>query len=511
MKTFFYLTLFFTGLLALWSCNEDVYVDPVQYTSVRGRVLYNANQQPARNAQVTLSPTSRVVNTDSAGAFRFDSVLVGGYTLQASKFGYVTQVAAVSATADASPLVTILITDDKTLNRSPTAPTLVAPAINSMAQSTTLTLKWKATDPNRDSLTYDVLLFKAGATTPTSSYTGIRVDTLIVSNLEYSSSYLWQVIAKDGLNTPVNGPVWSFSTGAYPDYSYLFARQMNGKYQIFAANATGSPVQLTRDGSNWRPIVSPNKQLIAYISNVNTNPQLFIMNSDGSNKRQVTTVPIAGLYQTDLSFTWSPDGTQLVYPNNDRLFAIRTDGTGLRVVSQAPSGRIFAGCDWTAQGNKIAARTTGTSIYDSEISVFQADGSSPKVVYTRKTRRVGNPAFSVDGRQLVFSADSSMFTNEAGRQLDARIYLLDLTTNGIIDLSVTQTAGGQANQNYKLGGSNDLEPRFSPNGAQIIFTNADNTGTGPIGVYTLELTGVGQNTQTRKLLFSSAEMPYWRQ
>ena len=509
MKSLQYIPLFFIGLLVLWGCNEDVYIDPVQYTSVRGQVLYNASQQPARNAQVTLSPTSRVVSTDSSGNFRFDSVLVGSYTLQVSKTGYVTQVATVSATADASPLVTILLNDDKSQNRPPTIPTLVAPAINSTMQSTTLTLKWKATDPNRDSLTYDVLLFKSGVATPTSSYTGLKADTLVVSNLEYNTTYLWQVIVKDGVNT-VNGSIWSFATGSYPDYSYVFARRLNGRYQIFASNATGNAAQLTSEGSNWRPIISPNKQQIAYISNVNTDLQLFVMNSDGSNKRQVTTVPIAGLYQTDLSFSWSPDGTQLLYPNNDRLFAIRTDGTGLYVVSQAPSGRIFAGCDWTPQGNRIAARTTGTSIYDNEIITFQADGSGSRAVYTRRASRVGNPVFSVDGRQLTFSADSTSFMNEQGRQLDARIYLLDLTTNGIIDLSTYRNVNNQTNQNNKPAGTNDLEPRFSPNGAQVIFTNTDNTGNGVRSVYVVDIDRQIQ-TNSRRLLFTSAEMPYWRQ
>lgn len=512
MKSLVCFFLFSIGIVSLWSCNEDLFVDPVQLTSVRGRVLYNASQQPARNALVTLSPTSRVVGTDSSGFFRFDSVLVGGYTIQAAKAGYVTQVATVSATAESSPLVTILLVDDKTQNRPPTAPTLVSPATNTVVQSTTVTLKWSATDPNRDSLTYDVLLFKSGTSTPTFSYTGIRVDSLVVPGLDYNTTYLWQVIVKDGINT-VNGSIWSFTTGTVPDYGYLFARRINGQFQIFASTATGTMVQLTRNGSNWRPIASPNRQQIAFISNVTTDLQLYVMNADGSATRQVTTVPIAGLYSTDLSFSWSPDGTQLLYPNNDRLYAVRTDGTGLRVVSQAPSGRIFAGCDWTPQGNRIAARTTGTSVYDNEITTFLADGSNTRSVYVRRDSRVGNPVFSVDGRRLVFSADSSSFMNEQGRQLDARLYLLDLTTNGITSLSSFQAVTGSGqNTTNKPAGTNDLDPRFSPNGAQVIFTNTDNTGTGVRYVYTLDLTTSGQNnTNNRKLLFTSAEMPYWRQ
>ncbi len=517
MKSILYPFLLLVGLLGLWSCNEDIYVDPVQFAVVRGRVLYKATQQPARNAQVTLSPTSRVVNTDSAGSFRFDSVVVGSYTLQVYKAGYTTQAATVSAVAESSPLVTVLLTDDQTLNRPPTSPTLVSPATTTAIQSTSVTLKWSSSDPNRDSIRYDVLLYKNGSSTPTLSYTGLRADSLVVSGLDYNTTYLWQVIAKDGVNSGVNGPIWSFTTGTVPDYSYVFARRINGQFQIFAANTTGPPAQLTRNGSNWRPIVSPNRQQIAFISNMTTELHLFVMNADGTNMRQATPVPIAGLYQTDLSFSWSPDGTELLYPSNDRLYAVRSDGsqTGLRVVATAPSGRVYSGCDWTRPGggNKIAARTTGTNVYDNEITVFQADGSNSKVVYARKDRRVGNPAFSISGQQLVFTADTARFMNEQGRQTDSRLYLLTLSTNGVVDLTISQSSGGvgqNAGQSNKPAGTNDLDPRFSPNGSQIIFTNVDNTGNIAPSVYTIDV-GTAQSGQSRKLLFSSAEMPYWRQ
>ena len=503
MKYIFYLTVFLAGLVGLWSCNEDTYVDPIQITTVRGRVLYSLNQRPVGNAAVRLSPSGRQISTDSLGNFRFDSVLVGKYTVQVTKSGYGTEVVTVETSVDTSPLITIQLTDDKTQNRAPSSPTLVAPAINSTTQSTTVTLKWQATDPNRDTLTYDVFLFRAGTTTPSSSYTGLTTDSLIV-NLDYNTAYLWQVIVKDGVNK-VNGDVWSFRTGSYPEYSYLFTRRINGQYQIFASNGTTNAAQLTRDGSNWRPVASPNKQQIAFISNVDTDLHLYVMNSDGSNIRRVTTVPVAGLYQTDLTFSWSPDGTQLLYPSNDRLYAVRTDGTGLRVVAQAPSGRVYAGCDWTAQGNRITARTTGTSVYDNEIVILQADGTGSRSVYSRKGARIGNPVFSVNGTQLVFSADSSGFQNEQGRQLDARLYLLNLTSGGITDLSSIQTNQNQS-QNNKPAGTNDLEPRFSPNGSQIIFTNTDNTGTGARSIYILDIDG-----RNRRLLISNAEMPYWRQ
>ena len=127
------------------------------------------------------------------------------------------------------------------------------------------------------------LLFRGGSTTPTSSFTSIRADSLVVG-LDYNTPYLWQVIVKDGVNT-VNGPIWSFKTGAFPDYSYLFARRINNQFQIFGANATGGAAQFYARGQQLAtPSPAPTGKLIAYVSNVDTDLQLYIMNADGSNK-----------------------------------------------------------------------------------------------------------------------------------------------------------------------------------------------------------------------------------
>ena len=235
------------------------------------------------------------------------------------------------------------------------------------------------------------------------------------------------------------------------------------------------------------------------------------MNRDGTGIRRVTTVPIAGLLNTDLSFCWSPDGTQLLYPSNDKLYAVRTDGTGLRVVYQAPLGRLMAGCDWTDQGNRIVIRTTGPNLYDNELALISADGTNFKSLFSKKTNRMSNPVFSVDGQTVLFAYDvnATGFQRPDARQLNSRMHLLNLATGALVDASLG-----------KMDGTNDLDPRVSANGANLIFTNSDNTNTPftttiPPAMFTAILPGVDTdendgNPQKRERRVDQAEMPSWR-
>lgn len=500
----------FTLIMGLWACTEETFVDPITFASVRGQVLANSNRQPLRGVLIRLTPGSRITETDAAGNFRFDSLEVGKYTITASLANYRTEAISIDASTSIVSQPTILLVTDNSQNRPPTAPTAVKPISGTTNQPGTVTLKWASTDPGQDTLRYDVFLTRQGNTTPSQSFTNIRADSVVVSGLDFNTTYYWQVTARDGVNT-VNSALFSFRTGAFPDYPYLYTKRVNGQYQIFASSGPTSSTttavtderQLTFSGNNWRPIASPNRQQIAFISNVDGDMHLYTMNLDGSGTRRVTTVPVAGYAATELSFGWSPDGTQLVYPSNERLYAVRTDGTGLRTVATAPFGRQYASADWNAATNRIVVRTT-QGYYNNEIVIIPQGGGDAFLVLSRPNNRLSNPVFSPDGRQLYLSVDLGALQNEQGRQLDARLHRIDLlNNNALVEITASTNQGG--NNTNKPSGTNDLEPRLDPTGSKLIFTNTANTGTGTRSINTLELDG-----RTRTVLITPGEMPYWR-
>ena len=74
----------------------------------------------------------------------------------------------------------------------------------------------------------------------------------------------------------------------------------------------------------------------------------------------------------------------------------------------------------------------------------------------------------------------------------------NLENNVTFDLSGIDFRGKEA-------GTNDLDPRFSPDGAKIIFVNTNNDGISPRTIMTMNIDG-----RDRTVLFEGAEMPDWR-
>ena len=119
----------------------------------------------------------------------------------------------------------------------------------------------------------------------------------------------------------------------------------------------------------------------------------------------------------------------------------------------------------------------------------------------RENNRVGNPVFSLDGKQLVFTIDQGDVRTEPGRQADARLYRLDVGTTVMTEVTATSN-NSNTNATTKPTGTNDLAPRSDPTGTKLIFTNTDNTG--------YSLRSVDLDGRNRTTLITNTEMPYWR-
>lgn len=98
------------------------------------------------------------------------------------------------------------------LNQPPAAPSNPAPADNSTNHGSDVTLQWQCSDPEGQTITYDVYL---GASNPpallSSNFAQTRFNPV---PREYSTTYWWRIVARDASGAETSGPIWTFTTRA---------------------------------------------------------------------------------------------------------------------------------------------------------------------------------------------------------------------------------------------------------------------------------------------------------
>jgi len=491
-KYILYYTLFVL-LVVYSSCREQDFI-PDSFGDVFGQVLVVGTNSAVENATVTTNPPTSILQTDGLGRFALEDIKAGNYTLRVEKTGYVTKVENISVVGNKSINVIINLTSDSLANTPPVAPTEPMPANGASELATSLTLSWSASDPDEDEITFDVQVFNADQSQMI-NIGQINESSVDLEELNYNESYFWQVTAYDGKSAPVNSELWSFETAPFPDHRFLFARNENGKYDIFSTSENGNAIKLTSNSvNNWRPRMSPQRDKIAFLSNSGLETHLYLMNRDGSNVQKVSNIPITGDNIFDLDFSWSPDGEELLYMNGNKLYTVNRDGTGTQLFTTAPNGFSFAECDWTIVDNRVMARLVGDDLYNSIIYLYESDGTFVQSLLTDIPGSTGGAMFTLVGSGMLYTHDVSGFEVPDGRQLDSRIFIRELNAAVPMDLSFDKTPG-----------TNDLDPRFSPDGAWIIFTNTNNDGISQRDIYKMKFDGT-----ERELLFENASMPDWR-
>ncbi|MBI4686276.1 MAG: PD40 domain-containing protein [Nitrospirae bacterium] len=114
--------------------------------------------------------------------------------------------------------------------------------------------------------------------------------------------------------------------GFSPSGSIVFSSSRDGSPEIYTMNSDGSNVKkLTRSiGIDVSPAFSPDGSQIAFVSDRGGTPQIYLMNSDGSGIRRIT---FEGNYNTSPS--WSPDGKWIAYVGRkeglNQIFIVNTD------------------------------------------------------------------------------------------------------------------------------------------------------------------------------------------
>jgi TolB protein len=213
---------------------------------------------------------------------------------------------------------------------------------------------------------------------------------------------------------------------------------------ISTAAADGSSVRSITDGPNdlW-PSWSPDGQMIVFAStrydpsvegcptgiDLRCPTDIYVMDVDGSAITRLTTDP-----SPEWDPVWSPDGTQIAFVKGEsevEVFVMNTDGSDVRRVTSTEGGSGFAP-SWSPDGSKIVF---GSIQYeDWGIFVVDADGTNEHALLFENSVYATNPAWSPDGDQIVFAGS-------IGGAEHLGLYVIDPDGSDVTRVASSATAG----------------------------------------------------------------------
>jgi Tol biopolymer transport system component len=199
------------------------------------------------------------------------------------------------------------------------------------------------------------------------------------------------------------------------------------------------------------PTYTPTRQVtdggkIVFDSPVNGKWQVFSINPDGSDLRQLTNV-LTGNGIGDPAI--SPDGRLIVFIGDDgkALYIIRADGTQTQSIYQTAIEVGYPSWSFDSQKIVFSVKANGYK----NLYMMNADGNGVTRLTDSSADDVA-PVFSPDGSQIVFSSTRS------GR---GEIYKLFISSGQIIKLT-------------NLGDPEQIWPSWSPDGLMIAFESRGN-------------------------------------
>jgi Tol biopolymer transport system component len=216
---------------------------------------------------------------------------------------------------------------------------------------------------------------------------------IVFERFDSDPNYAVYIIGSDGSGerrlTPRQGygfarPDWS------PDGRLIaFTHSQRGAVYVMRPNGTGRRVLATIPGARvWGVKWSPDRRLIAFIRDDRRREELWVMNADGTQPRQLVAARVGNRGRSSADFAWSPDSRQIAFTQccrESELFVVNADGSGLR--------KLTGGVNpvWSPDGRAIAFASDRDG--NTEIYVMNADGSDQRNI-SRSPLADVDPAWS---------------------------------------------------------------------------------------------------------------------
>jgi len=177
---------------------------------------------------------------------------------------------------------------------------------------------------------------------------------------------------------------------------------------------------------------SPDGAKIAFISDMDGEDELYLINQDGSGKPEELT---HGFHEMLYQPSWAPDGKRIAFGDKDgKLYVLTLDDKKVTQIAQNPRGRIPE-YPWSEDGGHLAYTMDNSAGFTSVYIWSVADGQSHRV--SDELYDCDHPAWDPEGNYLYFIG-----TREFAPQL-SRIEFNFATNRGRSLLALTLRKDGK--------------------------------------------------------------------
>lgn len=476
------------------SCSED-YQDEFGEGTIEGTVVSSDDLKPLANIKIETSPLTNTVFTDEDGKFTLTNVKQGDYSVKGQGKGFVTIFEPTKVYSGRKSNVVLEMEFQKEDQIPPTVPVLKTPKSNELVTSTSTVFSWSSEASQVGKVNYTLTLHNA-TNDKILHFEGIKDSVYTYDELELGAKYFWQVTVDNSLHDPVKSEMGSFSVYTAPlENRILFTRTVGENNVLFSTNDKQEEFALTSNNINsYRPRRNYEANKIAFLQNNGAQTDIYTINRDGSNLTKVTTdVKPMGFNMNEIGISWPSQSDKIYFSNFDKLYRISSNGQGLELVYKTKDGAFISEMDVNHTHGIIALKTNNANGYEASIYAVDFSGNLLFSVLDKVDGAVSGVHLSSNGQKLVYAHDISGEQNAEYRRFNSQIFVYDRKTNESISVS-----------GNKPNGTIDIDPRFSPNEAYVIFSNTSNDGKSSANLYNIDV-----NAKERKLVQSNAKMPDW--